>query len=144
MSLQIGELARRFEIPVENIRYYEREGLLPQPKRSAGNYRQYTETHADHLAFILNCRSLDLSQDEIRKLLSVRTAPGRDCADVNQLIEGHIEQVGRRIRDLKRLLIELKALRQSCGDARTVQQCEILLSLARSAGKPTRRRATAP
>lgn len=141
MSLQIGELARRFEIPVETIRYYEREGLLPPPKRSSGNYRQYSETHAQQLAFILNCRNLDMSQDEIRKLLLVRTAPGRECADVNQLIEGHIEQVGRRIRDLKRLLIELKGLRESCGEARTVQQCEILSTLAsRSAARSKRRR----
>ena len=135
MSLQIGDLARRFDITVETIRYYEREGLLSSPKRSAGNYRQFSESHAQQLAFILNCRSLDMSQQEIRKLLSARTAPGRACSDVNELIETHIVEVGERIRSLKRLLIELNALQRSCGDLRTVQQCEILSTLSRSSRK---------
>ena len=39
--MKIGELAKRTGCPVETIRYYEREGLLPEPARSEGNYRQY-------------------------------------------------------------------------------------------------------
>ena len=142
MSLQIGDLARRFDIPVETIRYYEREGLLSSPKRSAGNYRQYSEAHAQQLAFILNCRSLDMTQQEIRTLLSVRTAPAGACSDVNELIDTHIVEVGQRIRALKRLLIELKTLRQSCSDLRTVQQCEILSTLSRSSRQRKSRQQT--
>lgn len=32
--MKIGELAKRTGCPVETIRYYEREGLLPEPARS--------------------------------------------------------------------------------------------------------------
>ena len=39
MNLQIGELAKRTACPVVTIRYYEREGLLPQARRSQGNFR---------------------------------------------------------------------------------------------------------
>lgn len=39
MTIKIGELARRTECQVETIRYYEKEGLLPEPTRSRGNYR---------------------------------------------------------------------------------------------------------
>ena len=41
-QLKIGELARRTGLQVETIRYYEREGLLPAPARSEGNYRLYS------------------------------------------------------------------------------------------------------
>ena len=43
--MHIGELARRTGIQVETIRFYEREGLLPEPARSDGNYRVYGPGH---------------------------------------------------------------------------------------------------
>ena len=46
-SLKIGELAKRTGCLVETIRYYEREGLLPEPARSEGNYRLYTDIHVE-------------------------------------------------------------------------------------------------
>ena len=61
--MKIGELARAAQTPVETIRYYEREGLLPAPPRSAGNYRLYGDTHRQRLAFIRHCRGLDMTLD---------------------------------------------------------------------------------
>ena len=43
--MKIGELARLAGTNVETIRYYERDGLLPVPARSEGNYRINRETH---------------------------------------------------------------------------------------------------
>ncbi len=43
--MKIGELARVTGTPVETIRYYEREGLLADPPRTEGNYRNYDESH---------------------------------------------------------------------------------------------------
>jgi len=57
---------------VETIRYYEREGLLPVPARTGGNYRLYGTQHVERLRFIRNCRSLDMTHDEIRTLLAFR------------------------------------------------------------------------
>ncbi|MGP9830794.1 MerR family DNA-binding transcriptional regulator, partial [Psychrobacter sp. AOP1-A1-60] len=45
MPIKIGALAKRVGATVETIRYYEKEGLLPEPSRSAGNYRLYREDH---------------------------------------------------------------------------------------------------
>ena len=41
--MKIGELAKATDCAVETIRYYERENLLPEPARSDGNYRVYTQ-----------------------------------------------------------------------------------------------------
>ena len=132
MRQPIGQLARRFGVSVETIRYYERTGLLPQPARTAANYRQYSDRHVEQLAFVLNCRSLDMSHEEIRQLLALRARPSSGCDDVNALIDTHIGQVTRRVADLQQLLADLRALRQSCGATRTVQECEILTTLKRS------------
>lgn len=49
-DLKIGELAARLDVPTETIRYYEREGLLPEPKRTGGNYRMYDASLVERLA----------------------------------------------------------------------------------------------
>ena len=67
--MKIGELAKLTDCPVETIRYYEKENLLPPPARTDGNYRIYGEAHAQGLSFIRHCRSLDMTLDEIRVLL---------------------------------------------------------------------------
>ena len=56
--MKIGELARLTGTAVETIRFYEREGLLPEAARTSGNYRVYGDDQAERLAFIRRCLSL--------------------------------------------------------------------------------------
>ena len=91
--MKIGELAKLTDCQVETIRYYEREGLLPEPARSEGNYRLYTQAHVERLTFIRNCRSLDMTLEEIRSLLNLRDSPQDQCESVNALIDEHIHHV---------------------------------------------------
>jgi Cd(II)/Pb(II)-responsive transcriptional regulator len=132
--LKIGELAKRTGSQVETIRYYEREGLLPAPARSEGNYRLYGTTHVERLQFIRHCRSLDMTLGEIRELLSFRDAPEESCNQVNLLLDRHIEHVGHRIRGLQALQKQLKALRSMCHSAQAAKDCEILQTLAAADG----------
>ncbi|MGR5342300.1 MerR family transcriptional regulator, partial [Vibrio astriarenae] len=73
--MKIGELAQRTGISIETIRFYEAQGLLPPPARAANNYRVYTPEHAEQLAFIAKCRSLDMAHTEIRRLLELQSNP---------------------------------------------------------------------
>ena len=61
MEIRIGDLAKRSGCEVVTIRYYEKEGLLPKPARSGGNFRLYGEAHIERLQFIRHCRSLDMT-----------------------------------------------------------------------------------
>jgi Cd(II)/Pb(II)-responsive transcriptional regulator len=131
--MKIGELALATQTQVETIRYYEREGLLPQAPRSDGNYRIYGTEHVERLAFVRHCRSLDMTLDEIRKLLSFKDAPQADCGEVNALIDEHIGHVAMRIGELKRLEKQLKALREQCSRAVEAANCGILNGLTQSA-----------
>ncbi len=128
--MKIGELAKRTGCSVETVRYYEHAGLLPAPSRSEGNYRIYGESHAERLSFIRNCRALDMTQEEIRELLRIKDENGRDCGDVDILLDAHIGHVTERIAELSALQAQLHALRASCGQHLPVQQCEILRGLA--------------
>lgn len=127
--MRIGELAKATGTQVETIRYYERQGLLPEVERSEGNYRIYDESDAARLSFIRRCRSLDMTLDEIRLLLRFRDAPAENCAGVNALLDEHIGHVASRIRELRQLERQLKALREQCEDVRQTSHCGILNAL---------------
>jgi Cd(II)/Pb(II)-responsive transcriptional regulator len=129
LQLKIGDLARRTQCPPETIRFYEREGLLPLPARTAANYRVYGPAHIQRLAFIRNCRSLDMALDEIRQLLRVRDVPQENCHAAHRLLDEHIAHVGTRITELQDLERQLKALRRECHPARAQQDCGILSGL---------------
>src|SRR5471030_104527 len=101
--MKIGELAAATGTPIETIRFYERDGLLPQPERSEGNFRLYDETHLSRLTFVRHCRALDMNLDEIRVLLKFRDGAEGDCGEVNALLDAHIGHVQERIRELRSL-----------------------------------------
>lgn len=130
MPIKIGELAKRTGATVETIRYYEKEQLLPAPSRSAGNYRLYSETHMARLQFILHCRTLDMTLDEVRTLLQYWDEPDRECGDVNNLLDEHIRAVEIRMKELTQLKQHLIALRQKCISEASAESCGILNSLA--------------
>ena len=131
--MKIGQLAAATGSQVETIRYYEREGLLPAAARTEGNYRVYDQTHVQHLAFIRHCRCLDMTLDEIRVLLHYKDAPNENCGEVDQLLDEHIGHVVSRIRELKALEKELRALRDQCSEGRSAANCGILGGLENAA-----------
>lgn len=136
--MRIGDLGRRLDVAVETIRYYEREGLLPAPERTTSNYRIYRQSQAERLRFIVNCRSLDMTLDEIRQLLVFHDQPLRDCGEVAYLLDAHIGHVSQRITELNRLERQLRTLRKACERNRPSGSCGILRSLVDRKGSPRR------
>lgn len=131
--LRIGELAKKADCLVQTIRFYESEGLLPEPARSEGNFRLYDDAHLQRLLFIRRCRAKDMTLDEVRQLLTFRDRPELDCGEVNALVDSHIAQVRAKLKELRELERELLDLRRSCDTARTARECGILNSLAEAA-----------
>ncbi|AHC65351.1 Cd(II)/Pb(II)-responsive transcriptional regulator [Pseudomonas aeruginosa] len=128
--MRIGELGKKADCLVQTVRFYESEGLLPEPARSEGNFRLYDEVHLQRLLFIRRCRAKDMTLDEIRQLLNLRDRPELGCGEVNALVDAHIAQVRTKMKELRALERELMDLRRSCDSARTSRECGILNSLA--------------
>ncbi|WP_181281407.1 Cd(II)/Pb(II)-responsive transcriptional regulator [Pseudomonas aeruginosa] len=128
--MRIGELGKKADCLVQTVRFYESEGLLPEPARSEGNFRLYDEVHLQRLLFIRRCRAKDMTLDEIRQLLNLRDRPELGCGEVNALVDAHIAQVRTKMKELRALEHELMDLRRSCDSARTSRECGILNSLA--------------
>jgi Cd(II)/Pb(II)-responsive transcriptional regulator len=129
--IRIGELAKRTGCSIDAIRYYERQGLLPQVDRSVGNFRLYDEEAVERLQFIRHCRSLDMNLAEVAALLRAQDHPDENCEDVTELLDGHIAEVARRIADLERLESYLTELRGCCVEGSVARQCGILKGIAK-------------
>jgi Cd(II)/Pb(II)-responsive transcriptional regulator len=134
--MRIGELAQASATPVETIRFYEREGLLPAAARTEANYRIYTPQHAERLAFVRQCRSLDMTLDEVRLLLRFKDQPQADCGAVNHLLDAHIGHVAERIQALQALELELRALRAACPAPHAAADCGILQGIDQAGARP--------
>ncbi|TNH07147.1 Cd(II)/Pb(II)-responsive transcriptional regulator [Testudinibacter sp. TR-2022] len=133
--MKIGDLAKQTGCPVETIRYYEREGLMPQAQRNLmNNYREYGTAHLERLVFIRRCRALEMTQDEIRELLQAKADPNASCASINDLIDQHLLHVKARIRELQSLKKQLSELRSQCHDVHNNESCGILKGLQQPNG----------
>lgn len=128
--MKIGELAKATHTQVETIRYYEREGLLTEPSRTDTNYRIYGKSHVERLVFVRHCRSLDMTLDEIRKLLHFKDNPQENCDGVNMFLDEHINHVEERVKELRKLEKQLKDLRSLCHSTQHTGRCEILKELS--------------
>jgi len=132
--ISIGGLSARTGCKVETIRYYEKIGLIDPPSRSAGGYRQYDRGHVDRVAFIRRCRELGFSLARIEALLAMASdATNHTRAEVKQLVNEHIEDITRKIKDLQKLSGALQEIGNHCdGGSAPASDCPILDVLSRA------------
>jgi len=128
--MKIGELAKAANCTTETIRFYEKEGLMPDAQRTDSNYRSYSAEHVERLRFIRNCRALDMTHDEIRELLRLTDIPTDRCSSVNSLLDEHIGHVNARLAELEHLKAQLTGLREQCVGEHTVEDCGIVHGLS--------------
>ncbi|MGI9422847.1 MAG: MerR family transcriptional regulator [Hyphomicrobiaceae bacterium] len=131
MTYSIGVLSDLTGVNVETIRYYERVGVLPKPPRTEGGHRAYDETFARRLAFVSRSRRLGFSLEEIRSLLGLVDEHEYTCADVRELTLRHAAEARRKIADLRKLELTLKAMAAQCHGGR-VPDCPIVDALFES------------
>ncbi|MEY8828821.1 helix-turn-helix domain-containing protein [Sedimentitalea sp. XS_ASV28] len=127
--LRRSDLARLTGCNLETIRYYENIGIMPDPPRTAKNYRAYDDTHVARLRFVMRSRDLGFTLEEIRDLLGLVDGRAGTCADVQAMATRHIESVRAKIVDLKRIETVLtETVSQCTGD--DVPECAVIDALA--------------
>lgn len=128
-ALRIGDLANATGTKVVTIRYYEKIGLLPDPERSAGNYRIYEPRHKERLHFIRRCRHLGFTLEQIRSLLDLSQKEDRDCEAVDGIAADHLAEIEAKIADLQKLAMELKRVSECCQGGR-IGDCRVIEALS--------------
>lgn len=118
-GLGIGMLSKQTGCKVETIRYYEREGLMPDPPRTDGGHRVYAQEHLKRLRFIRRGRELGFTLDEVRNLLRIVDGDHYTCGEVKALTLDHLADVRGKLADLKKLETALKELAAQCSGDET-------------------------
>lgn len=128
-TLKTGELAAAAGVSRETLRYYERIGLLPEPRRSASGYRQYPREAVARLTFVGRAQELGFTLSEIDALLALRVDDTAACDVVRQRAETKLASVEAKISDLRRIARSLSKLVDQCESRVTTVECPILEAL---------------
>jgi DNA-binding transcriptional MerR regulator len=114
-ALKIGEVARRAEVGIETLRYYERLGLLGSPRRTEAGYRLYTDAIFARLDFIRKAQAMGFTLDEIGRVIQESEKGQSPCADVRRIARRKLEELDQRLKQLRQYRNEL---------ARTLEEWE--------------------
>lgn len=127
--LTIGVVARRAGVGVDTIRYYEREGLLPEPLRRASGYRSYGEDAIAQLHFIRRAKALGFTLAEVRELLALSADRQRGVKAVKRRAQQRLAALDQRLAEMQRVRDGLAQLIDSCPGHGVPEQCPILRAL---------------
>jgi DNA-binding transcriptional MerR regulator len=109
-GLRVGELAEAVGVAADTIRYYERSGLLPPPRRTPAGYRAYDHAAVDRVQFIQGAQRLGLRLREIADLLAIRDTGDCPCEPAEQLLRRRLAEVDAQLAQLTRLRAEMVAM----------------------------------
>ncbi len=131
-SMTIGRLAREAGVGVETVRYYERRGILKRPSASGRSPRHYTEQALATIQYIKRAQSLGFSLSEIGELLALRNDPDSFCEEGRPVVERKLEEIDRKIAELKAIRRELLQGMKACRNLGGGDQCPGLARLPHS------------
>ena len=129
MGLKIGEVAEQGGVNLQTIRYYEREGLLPEPPRLASGYRIFHKSAVRRVRFIKRAQELGFSLAEIRELLSLTGNADAGAQDVRERARAKLADIEAKIQSLQAMKHALTALAESCPGCGPLSECPILDAL---------------
>ena len=127
--MKIGELAQRTGVAIDTVRYYERQGLLPQPERQPSGYRRYRNDDVTRLRFVRRAKALGFTLEEIRELLDLSGRRDDDMGGLKAAAEHKLAVVDAKLAELTRIRDGLRTLVQACPGHGALDACPILHAL---------------
>ncbi len=112
--LQVGEVSRKLGLNPQTLYFYERIGLIPSPHRTESGYRLFSQEDIDRLAFITHIKSMGLSLDDIREILTAKDGKSATCQTVHDCLLKKARSIEETIQQLQILLGELLPLIDHC------------------------------
>ncbi|VAW68759.1 Transcriptional regulator, MerR family [hydrothermal vent metagenome] len=124
--LTIGILAKKSDVNIETIRYYQRISLLTEPEKPLQGYRVYPQQTINRIRFIKRAQQLGFSLQEIADLLQLGEG---QCSDICARAEQKRLQIEQQIKDLKNLRNTLDTLISECHNEKSTSCCPIIEAL---------------
>lgn len=135
--MTIGQAAREAGVGVETIRFYERQGLIVQPRKPHGSgVRYYSHDLVEHIRCIREAQGLGFSLREAAELLMLRSDPAADCSVVRERAAAKLLEVHQKVDRLQHIAAALKDLIAACPGSGELQACSIMDALTKRTPGP--------
>ncbi len=132
ISNSISRAAKAAHVTVETVRFYERRGLILQPRKPlGGGAREYDDDTIARIRFVRQAQEIGFSLSEIAELLSLRADPSADCSDVRSRAIEKRDEVQEKLNRLFHMRDALDELIESCPSAGDVKACTIIEAMER-------------
>jgi DNA-binding transcriptional MerR regulator len=113
--LTVSKVAEAVGVRPDTIRYYEREGLIPEAERTLAGYRVYDEETIRRLRFIRGSQQFGLRLKEIKGLLEVMDRGLCPCGHASDLVTDRIAEIDQQVSDLRALRSALVHVSENVG-----------------------------
>lgn len=113
--MRIGQLAKCTGASVQALRYYEREGVLRKPARTASGYRAYTGADVEHVLFVKRCQKVGFSLQDIKQLSDMHGMTAAPPTTAARKREQFLALARQRVSDLDVRIAALQQLRAQIG-----------------------------
>lgn len=128
-GLTIGELARRCGVSRDAVRFYERERLMPRPRRTAAGYRLYGPDDEERLRFIRRAQAVGLTLEDITELIRLHEQRSpKECHTVADRLRERIKALDAKIAEFVAFRRHLRESLHRC-EAAEAESCPVVLDL---------------
>jgi Hg(II)-responsive transcriptional regulator len=127
--MRIGDVAARAGVNTQTLRYYERRGILGEPKRSASGYREYPTDTVRLIRFIKRAQELGFTLAEIEELITLRHTTPKRRAKVRELAAAKMRDIDEKLARLQAMRSALYTLVEDCACGAETITCPILEAL---------------
>lgn len=110
--LRISDLAKKGEVGVETVRFYQRKGLLEAPNGAARGGRHYGSEDVQRLRYIRKAQAAGFTLSEIAELIDLDRADDRPRA--RDMARGRIAALDAQIAELTDARASLAKLARDC------------------------------
>jgi DNA-binding transcriptional MerR regulator len=115
--IRIGQLAAQCGVTRDTIRFYERMGLLPKPRRTLTRHRVYDDRSAQQILFIKRSQDLGLTLDDIRQLIELMDSESPMTGmRVAEILRTRLAAIEERIGSFERYRDRLKQVITRTGE----------------------------
>ena len=123
MPLRVSQVAKQAGVSSDAVRFYEKQGLLPEPPRSPAGYREYDEQIPQRIRFIKGAQEMGLKLAEIGELLEIQDRGACPCGHTETLIRLHIAEIDAELKRLSSLRADLAAMAEL--ECNSIQDSEL-------------------
>ncbi len=107
--MNIAEVAAKFDLTQDTLRYYEKVGLIPKVKRTSGGTRNYTEYDCGWIDFIKCMRNSGVQVDSLVEYVKLFEQGDSTVGERKHILVRERDRIAAQVTEMQCTLNRLNA-----------------------------------